>query len=59
MSHRAEAEKAITHAIKTLQEPEPTPLTLRLTVAALEHALAELAQVQEVKRARRTAEAGP
>jgi len=55
MNHRAEAEKAITHAIKTLSEPDPSPLTLRLTVAALEHALSELALLVEVKRVRRPA----
>jgi len=53
-SHRAEVEKALQFVMKTLKEPQPPDaLTCRMMTAVLEHALLELGQVQELKRARK------
>ena len=55
ISRKAEALKALAHVHARLSSPEPLdPLARRLLLATIEHAQAEVENIQELKRERRT-----
>ena len=54
MSAKAEAQRALTHAITRLSAPEPIDsLNARLLAATLVYAAEQVTAIQEVQRARR------